>query len=79
MESPPPNDDPTGQVGRVTGKIAPGTVGEVVLPIRGGTQPFHAHTTPNKPDLIIPMGTRVIVVDFDPPLTVYVDIFNGVT
>ena len=33
----------TGKIGRVTGRIGPGTIGEVMLPFRGGTSAFHAH------------------------------------
>jgi hypothetical protein len=32
-----------GKTGRVTGKIAPGLVGEVMLPVRGGSEAFHAY------------------------------------
>jgi hypothetical protein len=33
----------TGKIGRVTGRIGPGTIGEVMLPYLGGTNAFHAH------------------------------------
>ena len=31
------------KVGRVTGRIAPGTLGEVLIPIRGGSEAFNAY------------------------------------
>jgi hypothetical protein len=59
-----------GKIGRVTGTVAAGTTGEVVLPIRGGTEAFHAH--PAEEGDAIPIGTRVIVQEYLPPRTVYV-------
>lgn len=32
-----------GKIGRVTGRIAPGETGEVMIAVRGGTSAFHAH------------------------------------
>jgi hypothetical protein len=71
------HQNPTGQFGRVTGKIAPGEVGEVSLPFNGGTQAYHAYAIESDQTLLV--GTRVTVVDFDPPITVYVQPFYGVT
>ncbi|RJL32010.1 hypothetical protein [Bailinhaonella thermotolerans] len=59
-----------GRQGRVTGKIGPGLVGEVMIPIRGGVEAFYAH--PSLPDEEIPVGAIVVVVDYHPPRTVYV-------
>jgi hypothetical protein len=59
-----------GTVGRVTGRIARGVVGEVLLPLAGGTQAYHAY--PAHPDDELPVGTQVLVVEFTPPRTVYV-------
>jgi hypothetical protein len=59
-----------GKQGRVTGKIGPGLVGEVMVPIRGGVEAFYAH--PSVPDEEIPVGTIIVVVDYYPPRTVYV-------
>lgn len=61
----------TGKIGRVTGRIGPGTIGEVMLPYRGGTMAFHAHPFDKVSDF--PVGAEVLVIYFDPPQTVYVD------
>ncbi|MEO3869846.1 hypothetical protein ABGB18_13545 [Nonomuraea sp. B12E4] len=59
-----------GKQGRVTGRIGPGLVGEVMIPIRGGVEAFYAH--PSVPDEEFPIGTLGIVVEYFPPRTVYV-------
>jgi len=59
-----------GKVGRVTGKIAPGRTGEVVIAIRGGTEAFLAHAVDG--EQIIQENARVVVVEYYPPRTVYV-------
>jgi hypothetical protein len=59
-----------GKVGRVTGKIAPGQVGEVMIPIRGGSEAFHAYAA-DAGDTIV-TGTRIVVVEYFPPRTVVV-------
>jgi hypothetical protein len=61
----------TGKIGRVTGRIGPGTIGEVMLPYRGGTSAFHAH--PFDKTSVFPVGDEVLVIYFEPPQTVYVD------
>jgi hypothetical protein len=58
------------KVGRVTGAIEPGSMGEVTLPIRGGTESFYAYAS--DPSEEIPAGTRVVVIDHEPPRTVIV-------
>lgn len=58
-----------GKRGRVIGRIAPGIVGEVMLPIRGATEAFYAYPAT---DEVIEVGTPIVVVEFDPPRTVYV-------
>lgn len=58
-----------GRTGRVTGTVGAGLVGEVMLPVRGGTEAFYAYSATGEQ---IPVGTRVIVIDFDPPRDVYV-------
>jgi hypothetical protein len=58
------------KVGRVTGAIEPGEMGEVTLPVRGGTESFYAYAT--DPTEGIPAGARVVVVDHEPPRTVVV-------
>ena len=59
-----------GKIGRVTGRVARGTIGEVMLPVRGGSEAFYAY--PSDPDEAIEPGTRVVVVDVEPPRTVVV-------
>ncbi|MFD0888370.1 hypothetical protein ACFQ08_27860 [Streptosporangium algeriense] len=59
-----------GKQGRVTGKIGPGLVGEVLLAVRGGVEAFYAH--PAVPDEEILTGSIVVVVEYYPPRTVYV-------
>ena len=59
-----------GKQGRVTGKIGPGLVGEVMIAVRGGVEAFYAH--PVDPRDEIPLGSIVVVVEYLPPRTVYV-------
>ena len=59
-----------GKVGRVTGTIAPGRLGEVMVPVRGGTEAFHAYAADD--GTTINPGTRVVVVEYFPPRTVVV-------
>lgn len=61
----------TGRIGRVTGRIAPGTIGEVMMPFRGGTSAFHAH--PFDKTSVYAVGEEVMVIYYEPPQTVYVD------
>lgn len=61
-----------GYTGRVTGKIGAGLVGEVLVhvPERQGTEAFLAYlAVPGEP---LPVGTQIIVVEYQPPRTVYV-------
>jgi hypothetical protein len=59
-----------GKVGRVTGAIDPGGMGEVMVPVRGGSESFYAYAS--DPAEEIPRGTRVVVLEHDPPRTVVV-------
>lgn len=59
-----------GRTGRVTGRVAPGAVGEVVLQIRGGSEAFYAYAS--VAGAIIEKGVKVTVEDYQPPLTVFV-------
>jgi hypothetical protein len=59
-----------GKIGRVTGLVAPGTLGEVMIPIRGGAEAFHAYAADG--DDVLPTGTRIVVVEYLPPRTVIV-------
>lgn len=58
-----------GKTGRVTGTVGPGRIGEVMVPVRGGTEAFHAY---GADDEELPTGTRVLVVEVLPPRTVVV-------
>lgn len=60
-----------GKVGRVTGTVAPGQVGEVVLTTDRGSDAFHAYAS--TPDVTIPVGSRVIVLEHYPPRTIVVE------
>jgi hypothetical protein len=59
------------KVGRVTGRIAPGQIGEVVLAVRGGFEAFNAYAV--DPSQEIEVGTRVVVVEQDSARTVRVE------
>ena len=59
-----------GKTGRVTGRISSDSLGEVMIPIRGGTEAFHAYSDDRKTE--ITTGTRVLVVEYYPPRTVVV-------
>jgi hypothetical protein len=59
-----------GKVGRVTGTIAPRRLGEVMVPVRGGSEAFHAYAS--DPQDTLDIGTRVVVVEYFPPRTVVV-------
>jgi hypothetical protein len=59
-----------GKQGRVTGRIGPGLVGEVVLSVRGGSEAFYAY--PAEPGMTIDVGEAVPVVEYDAPRTVLV-------
>ena len=63
-------DGVVGKIGRVTGEIAPGKVGEVMLPVRGGSEAFHAYA--EERGATIRLGTRVVVVEYYPPRTIFV-------
>jgi membrane protein implicated in regulation of membrane protease activity len=59
-----------GKVGRLTGAIEAGEVGEVAVTIRGGSETFYAYAP--DPTESIPKGTRVVVIEHEPPRTVIV-------
>ena len=59
-----------GKVGRVVGAIDAGAMGEVMIPVRGGSEAYYAYAS--DPAEAIPRGTRVIVLEHDPPRTVVV-------
>ncbi|MFC8508114.1 hypothetical protein ACFU3J_07060 [Streptomyces sp. NPDC057411] len=59
-----------GLLGRVTGTVGPGLVGEVIVRIRGGAEHFLAYAASGKER--IETGTVVMVMEHLPPRTVYV-------
>jgi hypothetical protein len=59
-----------GKIGRVTGTISPGHVGEVMVSVRGGSEAFNAYAT--DPAGTIASGSRVVVVEYFPPRSVVV-------
>jgi hypothetical protein len=59
-----------GKTGRVTGRIGPDRLGEVMIPVRGGTEHFHAYAVDTGAE--IGRGVRVVVVEYHPPRTVVV-------
>lgn len=61
--------DVVGRIGRVTGTVGPGRVGEVMVPIRGGTEAFHARADG---DALLPVGARIVVLEYHPPRSVLV-------
>ena len=63
-----------GKVGRLVGSIDPGEMGEVMLPVRGGTETYYCYSS--DPAESISEGARVIVVDHEPPRTVIVSRFS---
>jgi hypothetical protein len=64
------NDTPIGKIGRVTGTVAPKSFGEVMVPVRGGSEAFHAYNC--EKDETIELGARIVVVEYHPPRTVIV-------
>ncbi|HQD22397.1 hypothetical protein [Propioniciclava tarda] len=63
-----------GKVGRVTGTIRPGGVGEVELPFGGGSNTYLAY--PYDGETTIGVGKSVEVVAFTPPSSVHVRELN---
>ena len=59
-----------GKTGRVTGRISAGRLGEVMIPVRGGTEAFHAYALDSGEEIV--PGTRVLVIEYLPPRTVVV-------
>lgn len=59
-----------GRQGRVTGRIGPGLVGEVMIAIRGGVEAFYAYPAIDGEEMAV--GSLVVVMDYHPPRTVYV-------
>ena len=64
------DDRMVGKMGRVSGAVGPDRLGEVMVPVRGGTEHFHAYAA--DVDDEIPKGARIVVVEYHPPRTVVV-------
>ncbi|GHF41544.1 hypothetical protein GCM10018783_07770 [Streptomyces griseosporeus] len=64
-----------GLLGRVTGTVGPGLVGEVIVRVRGGAEHFLAYPASGADRL--ERGTVVTVVEYLPPRTVYVSAAYG--
>ncbi|MEV1067801.1 hypothetical protein [Streptomyces sp. NPDC050263] len=64
-----------GLMGRVTGTVGPGLVGEVIVRVRGGAEHFLAYAAIGTDR--IERGTMVTVVEYLPPRTVYVSAMYG--
>ena len=58
------------QIGRVTARIAPGLMGEVRIPYRGGTETFHARAWDESATFEV--GDEVVVIERVGPRTVRV-------
>ena len=65
------SSDLVGKVARVTGRVAPGEVGEVMIAIRGGTSAYHAYPADGVASFAI--GSKVLVIDYRSPQTVLVE------
>ena len=59
-----------GKVGRVTGSIEPGKLGEVMIAIRGGSESYYAYAADQEER--IESGTRVVVLEHEAARTVIV-------
>ena len=59
-----------GRTGRVTGRVGPGLVGEVMIGVRGGSEAFNAYPYVEDEDFAV--GTLVVVMEYHEPRTVYV-------
>ncbi|MFJ9563826.1 hypothetical protein ACIRQQ_27820 [Streptomyces fuscichromogenes] len=59
-----------GLMGRVTGTVGPGLVGEVIVRVRGGAEHFLAYAADGTARF--ERGTVVMVVEYLAPRTVYV-------
>ena len=58
------------EIGRVTARIAPGTIGEVRIPYKGGSETFHAYAWEEGQE--IEVGTEIVVIERTGPRTVKV-------
>ncbi len=59
-----------GKVGHVTSEISAGGMGDVMVPIRGGSESYYAYCS--DPAETIPKGVRVLVLEQQAPRTIIV-------
>lgn len=59
-----------GKVGNCTAAIAPGGMGEVMVPVRGGWESFFAYASDGEE--AIPAGSQILVLERKAPRTVIV-------
>jgi len=59
-----------GKVGHCTSAIEPGRMGEVMVPVRGGSESFFAYSSDAGES--IPRGSRVLVLERSAPRTIIV-------
>jgi hypothetical protein len=64
------DEEMVGRVGRVTGTVTPGHLGEVMIAVRGGSEAFNAYAADTEET--IGRGSRVVVIEYYPPRTVVV-------
>jgi hypothetical protein len=62
-----------GKVAHTTSEIAPGEMGEVLVPVRGGAESYYAYG--DDPAETIPRGARVLVLEQQAPRTLIVSRF----
>jgi hypothetical protein len=67
--TPKADDTLIGKLAEVTGRVAPGTVGEIMVSVRGGREAFYAHPAEGE---TFERGERVLIVEYRPPRTVLV-------
>ena len=63
-----------GKVATVTGRVAPGTLGEVTVNVRGGTETYFARPADGHEELL--PGHRVVIVEAAAGRTLYVTAFD---
>jgi hypothetical protein len=61
-------------VGRVIARVAPGEIGEVRIPFKGGTEIFHAYAW--EEGATIEVGTEIVVIERVGPRSVKVSPFT---
>jgi hypothetical protein len=64
----------TGKTAIVTGRVAPGTLGEVSIAVRGGTETYFARPADGKETLL--PGAQAVVVGEGAGRTVYITAFD---